>query len=208
MQSHRVKRPFREEDGTLLVSSAREAITNFLSTSRTSIPTRLTSYQRCGQKLGCFVTLKENDKEGTLRGCIGFPDPTFELSKALTYAAIGAATEDPRFHPVSLEELQGLLTEVSVLTTPQVVEVKSRKDMPKSIEPGRDGLILRWSYGSGLLLPQVAKEYDWDAEEFLANLSMKAGAPPDEWLVQGSVVLKFQAQVFRETEPNGAVLEE
>ncbi|MGI0080016.1 MAG: TIGR00296 family protein [Nitrososphaerales archaeon] len=206
MQRDHVRGRFSKSEGELLVSSARNAITNFLSTSRVSIPSRLSSDPRFAQKLGCFVTL--NERAGTLRGCIGFAEPAFPLARALTHAAIAAATEDPRFRPVTLEEFGALFTEVSVLTTPEVIEVKSPRDLTKSVEVGRDGLILQWTYGSGLLLPQVAKEYDWDAEEFLINLSIKAGAPPDEWLVPGSVVLKFQAQRFRETSPDGAVLEE
>ena len=206
MQKDCVKNLFNEEDGELLISSAREAITTFLSSSRVSVPSRLSNDPRFEQKLGCFVTLKANDKEKTLRGCIGFPEPVFKLSNGLTQAAIAAVTEDPRFAPVVFEEINHLLIEVSILTTPRVIEVKSRRDLPESIELGRDGLILRWTHGSGLLLPQVAKEYNWTADEFLANLSMKAGASPDEWLVSGSTVLKFQAQVFEEKSPRGEVI--
>lgn len=184
------------EDGDVLVSSAREAIDSYLSKSKWVVPSRL-SGPRFQQKQGCFVTLRIK-KGGDLRGCIGFAEPIFELSQALTRAAISSATEDPRFPPVTLKELERLMIEVSVLTTPKVIHSSARKELPKLIEVGKDGLILKWSFGSGLLLPQVPEEFGWDAEEYLANLSMKAGAPPDQWLVPESVILKFQAQVFQE----------
>ena len=196
---------FEAEDGHLLVSSAREAITKFLVSHQIIVPQNLLSDSRFENKLGCFVTLKQNDEEKSLRGCIGFPDPVYKLSKALTEAAIGSATQDPRFEPVRIEEIRSLLVEVSVLTPPTLIHVKSVRDLPSQIEAGKDGLIMRWSFGAGLLLPQVAKEQMWDAEEFLINLSMKAGAPPDQWLVPGTQVLKFQAQIFGEDEPSGGV---
>jgi uncharacterized protein (TIGR00296 family) len=196
---------FSAEDGHLLVSSAREAITNFLVSRQIIVPKCLLSDSRFENKLGCFVTLKLNDEEKSLRGCIGFPEPVYKLSKALTEAAIGSATQDPRFRPVSIEEMKSLLVEVSVLTIPTLILVKSSRDLPGQINLGKDGLIMRWSFGAGLLLPQVATEQMWDAEEFLMNLSMKAGAPPDQWLVPGTQVLKFQAQIFGEDEPSGKV---
>jgi uncharacterized protein len=197
---------FEENDGRLLVLSVREAIKNYLKSSQVVAPTDLSSDSRFEQKRGCFVTLKSNDGDKSLRGCIGFPEPILKLSKALVNAAIAAAIEDPRFHPIKLDELDSLLVEVSILTPPENISVKSPMELPSMIRVGKDGLIMRWTYGSGLLLPQVAKEYNWDAKEFLANLSMKAGAPPDQWLVPGTIVSKFQAQVFQETEPNGPVV--
>jgi uncharacterized protein (TIGR00296 family) len=196
---------FSKEDGPMLISSAREAITKYLTTHNILVPDSLLKDTRFENKLGCFVTLKKNDEEKSLRGCIGFPEPVYKLSKSLTEAAIYAATEDPRFQPITLKELESLLVEVSILSTPVLIDVKTGKDLPKHIEVGKDGLIMRWSFGSGLLLPQVAIEQGWDAEEFLANLSMKVGAPPDQWLVPGTQVLKFQAQIFGEEEPKGNV---
>jgi uncharacterized protein len=189
---------FEEKDGPLLTGAARAAISYFLESGKGEIPSILNSDRRFKQKLGCFVTLKKNDLEQSLRGCIGFPEPVYELSKALTLAAIEAATGDPRFPPVKLRELSNLLIEVSILTEPVKVEVANQKDIPEKILVGKDGLIMRWSFGSGLLLPQVATEYDWSAEEFLCNLSMKAGAPPDQWLVPGTQIFKFSALIFDE----------
>lgn len=191
---------FEERDGVVLTAAARNVIESFLKTGGTAVPSVLKLDPRFSQKLGCFVTLRQNAPDKPLRGCIGFPEPTYELSRGLTFAAIEAATRDPRFPPVGLEELADLTLEVSVLTKPEQIKVKKPQEYLERIEIGKDGLILKWTYGSGLLLPQVASEYNWTPEEFLCNLSLKAGAPPDQWLVPGTMILKFNALVFEEEE--------
>ena len=194
-----------ESDGPKLITAARIAITHFLETSRIRIPPELLTEPRFEQRLGCFVTLKTNDAEKSLRGCIGFPEPMYKLSEALPKAAIYAATEDPRFPAVVSDELDALLVEVSVLTRPIRIDVQNSEELPPSIDVGSDGLILEWSFGSGLLLPQVAREQNWNAYEYLDNLSLKAGAMPDQWRSRESVIYKFKAQVFEETWPKGPV---
>jgi uncharacterized protein (TIGR00296 family) len=196
---------FAANDGPWLISSTREIIEKYLETKRLSIPQKISEDIRFSNKIGCFVTLKSNDSEKSLRGCIGFPEPVYKLSKALPEAAIHAATRDPRFPPVSVSELEDLLLEISLLTEPIQINTADQRDVSKLIEVGRDGLIMKWSFGSGLLLPQVASEYGWNAEDFLCNLSLKAGAPPDQWLVPGTVIFRFRAQVFQENSPKGPV---
>jgi uncharacterized protein (TIGR00296 family) len=73
------------------------------------------------------------------------------------------------------------------------------------IKIGRDGLVLRWKHGAGLLLPQVPVELKWDVDEYLANICYKAGAPPDAWLDPSAKLYTFQATVFKETEPRGKI---
>jgi uncharacterized protein (TIGR00296 family) len=199
---------FGLRDGEIFIAAAREAIKIYLGTHKIVTPEPLQNEPRYQCKLGCFVTLKQDDDENSLRGCIGFPEPIYKLSQALTEASVHCATQDPRFEPITLSELNSLIIEVSVLSRPTLIEVKSPKDLPSHIKIGKDGLIMRWSFGSGLLLPQVATEQKWDAEEYLTNLSMKAGAMPDQWLVPGTMVLKFQAQVFKELSPKGKVVME
>ncbi|MHB1909111.1 MAG: TIGR00296 family protein [Nitrososphaerales archaeon] len=196
---------FNEKDGSLIIYSSRKIIDTFLTKRIHEIPKEILQDPRFDDKRGCFVTLKLNDKQRTLRGCIGFPEPVYKLSKALCEASIASATQDPRFPPVVLEEMKSILLEVSILTRPTAIEVKSQKDIPSHIEIGKHGLIMHWSFGSGLLLPQVATEEDWDAEEFLSNLSLKSGANPHQWLEPGTRVLKFEARVFSE-QPDGRVL--
>jgi uncharacterized protein (TIGR00296 family) len=196
---------FGELDGVLLISSAREIIEKYLDTKALILPLSISNDVRFSTNLGCFVTLKNDDDEKSLRGCIGFPEPTFQLRKALPDAAISAATRDPRFPAVKGSELAKLLLEVSLLTKPAILTTSNPSELPKLVKIGRDGLIMKWTYGSGLLLPQVATEYGWSAEDFLCNLSVKAGAPPDQWLVPGTQIFVFRAQVFQEESPQGKV---
>jgi uncharacterized protein (TIGR00296 family) len=159
------------------------------------------------QNAGTFVTLNyvTTSKKEYLCGCIGFPLPEKPLHQGVIEAAIAAATEDPRFPPLDKQEIGNVIFEVSVLTPPQ--EIKAiPADYAKEIQIGRDGLILHWRFGSGLLLPQVAVELKWDVEDYLSNICYKAGAPPDVWLDPGSKLYKFQAAVFKEVEPRGKVI--
>jgi AmmeMemoRadiSam system protein A len=108
--------------------------------------------------------------------------------------ALRAAFEDPRFPGLTAEELPGCTIEISVLTPPCPVE------RPEDIVVGRDGLILEHGGRRGLLLPQVATEWGFDRATFLAEVSRKAGLPPDAWQMPGAKLWSFQAEVFAEGE--------
>lgn len=153
---------------------------------------------------GVFVTLT---KQGELRGCIGFPFPTFPLAEATIKAAISSATSDPRFPPLEMEEMKEVCIEISVLSPPEPIVVKSPREYPSHVKVGRDGLIVEWRGFSGLLLPQVAVEWNWDSEEFLSQTCMKAGLGADCWLRRDVKISKFTAQIFSEVEPGGRVEE-
>ena len=185
-------------EGAKLVSLARKAVEGYLETG-----TFTTSGENT-EKMGLFVTLHYRSRNGEhLRGCIGFPQAEKELHQSVVEAAIAAATEDPRFPPVDKKELHNIIFEVSILTPPE--EIKIGPSSAKEIKVGRDGLMLRWRHGSGLLLPQVAVELKWDIDEYLANICHKAGAPADAWLDPSSRLYRFQAVVFKELEPRGKV---
>ena len=189
-------------EGAELVRLARTAVEKYLQES-----TIIKSERETQEKAGVFVTLNyvTTTKKEYLRGCIGFPLPERPLYQGVVEAAIAAATEDPRFPPLDIQELDNILFEISVLTPPERITV-SPADYGKEIEIGRDGLILQWRFGSGLLLPQVPVELKWDVEQYLANICYKAGAPPDVWLDPSSKLYKFQATVFKEVEPKGEVI--
>ncbi len=157
---------------------------------------------------GVFVTLNSfnSNKEEHLRGCVGFPIPRSSLGYSIIDSAVAAATQDPRFPPVTREELVDIIFEVSILTVPKEIEVKDPNEYLNIIRIGIDGLILKWRFGSGLLLPQVPVELKWDVKEYLENLCYKAGAPPDAWLMPDSKILSFQAIIFKESKPNGRVV--
>lgn len=127
-----------------------------------------------------------------LRGCIGFPYPVKPLAEAVQEAAVGAALQDPRFPPLRAEELSALEIEISVLTPPKSLE-------PSQVKVGVHGLIVSRGGRSGLLLPQVAMEYGWDAPTFLAQTCLKAGLPKDAWR-KDAELSAFEAQVFSESD--------
>lgn len=153
---------------------------------------------------GVFVTL---EKRGELRGCIGRPYPEQPALRAIREAASDAATQDPRFSPVSPSELESITVEVSLLTAPEVIDVGAT-EIPKRVQVGRDGLIVRRGERRGLLLPQVPVDQGWGTEEFLDQTSRKAGLPMGSWRDPDVNVERFTAEIFAETEPAGAVTQQ
>ena len=182
-----------EEEGEEGLKLARTAIVKQLSeNNRMKAPDSLpVSFE---EKCGVFVTL---NKYENLRGCIGYPYPIFKLKDAIIDAAISAALKDPRFPPVSMDEFEDITIELTVLTTPKVLNVEPEK-LPEQIEIGRHGLIVKKGIYQGLLLPQVATENKWSAEEFLCQTCWKAGLPQDAWLLKDTVVSTFEGQIFKE----------
>lgn len=146
------------------------------------------------QMRGVFVTLT---LKGELRGCIGFPYPTFPLGKAISEAALSAALEDPRFTPVRAMELAELRVEVTVLSVPEHLGVEPG-ERPRAVEVGRHGLIVKGYGRSGLLLPQVPVEWKWDSREFLSHACRKANLPAGCWREEGVEVFTFEGQIFHE----------
>jgi hypothetical protein len=192
-------------EGKFLVVLARKTIASFLKTGkRMSVPAE--APPKLMEKCGVFVTLN-SVKRGVeeLRGCIGYPEPVLPLVEATVDSAINSATQDPRFSPLLSRELGEVIIEVSVLTPPRLMDVREPKDYVKEVKIGRDGLIVERGFYKGLLLPQVPVEWKWDMEDFLSNCCMKAGLPPDTWLIKGTKIYKFQAIIFKEKTPNGEV---
>ncbi len=156
---------------------------------------------------GVFVTLRQFP-DGDLRGCIGYPRPVLPLGLALERAAVAAATEDPRFRPVRASELGRLTFEVSILTVPEPIAPGRPEEIAAAVRVGRDGLTVEGFGTSGLLLPQVAPEQGWTAEEFLAGVCEKAGLPANAWRRPGVTLRRFEAEVFREATPEGGLVDE
>ena len=188
-----------DSDGTVLVKTARRAVTEFLSNgNRMKLESDLE--EKFSFNSGVFVTL--NNPDG-LRGCIGFPMPDKKLSHGIIDAAIAAATEDPRFSPVKANELNDIVFEVTVLTPPVEITVNDPMEYLEKIKVGRDGLIISNSFSSGLLLPQVPVEYGWNVEEFLQHTCEKAGLGKDVWKNEKVKIEKFEGIVYKE-ETNGS----
>lgn len=159
---------------------------------------------------GVFTTIEiftGRDRRGELRGCIGFPQAVYNTVNGVIRSAIAAAVEDPRFEPMSIEELNKVTFEVSVLSPLELLEPGNPRIYPEKIVVGRHGIVIQKGYYSGLLLPQVPVEYCWDSMTFLNEGCMKAFLPPDCWLDEDTSVLIYEAQIFKEVEPNGEVVE-
>jgi len=193
-----------DSDGEMLVKTARAVVTDFLKT-KNKMKLDKDFEESFSSNAGVFVTLNH---QSNLRGCIGYPLPDKKLYNALQEAAISAATEDPRFPSVSFEELDQITFEVTVLTPPQEIEVLDPLEYPSKIKVGRDGLIVKSGFNSGLLLPQVPKEYGWNEEEFLGHTCEKAGLPKEQWKKKDTKILKFEGIVFKEQSPGGSVVRE
>ncbi|MCS7115535.1 MAG: TIGR00296 family protein [Nitrososphaerota archaeon] len=193
------------EEGKTLVKLARSAVEEYLKNRRhLKVPEGLP--EKLMQPCGVFVTINSVENgEKELRGCIGYPYPTTPLAKAVIDSAISSATQDPRFYPLSLSELDKVIFEVSVLTPPQLINVEKASEYPSKIKVGLDGLIVERGFYKGLLLPQVPVEWNWDEEEFLCQCCVKAGLPPDCWLLKDTKIYKFQAIIFEEEKPKGEV---
>jgi uncharacterized protein (TIGR00296 family) len=194
-----------QKEGKFLVELARKAVGEYLKTG-TCMKAPENLPEKFLQHCGVFVTINAvEDGEKSLRGCIGLPYPTTPLAEAVLESAISAATQDPRFPSVSLGELDHVVFEISVLTPPQVVEVNNPKDYCKEVKVGEDGLIVERGIYKGLLLPQVPVEWKWDEETFLCQSCIKAGLPPDSWLVKGTKIYKFSSIIAEELSPKGEV---
>ncbi len=169
---------FKEDDPALL-----EHCGAFV-TLRNFIPNRARS--------GSGTKSKPQDEE-SLRGCIGHIVSNEPLYKTVRDMAIASSTEDPRFPPVTANELKDIKIEISVLSQPKKI-----KDI-KEFELGKHGVIVQKGFNQGVFLPQVATETGWKKEEFLSCLcSHKAGLPPDAWKDKDINIYTFEAEVFEE----------
>ncbi|MEM4137407.1 MAG: TIGR00296 family protein [Candidatus Anstonellaceae archaeon] len=188
--------------GKQLVKKAREAVNLYLSKSIEAEPLRGELFDK---NLGVFVTINSYPAHD-LRGCIGYPLSPPPLGRGVVKAAIAAATADSRFEPLSLEEIDKIIFEVSVLSEPRLLEVEPQK-REKAIKIPGDGLIIQYGWASGLLLPQVAVEYRFSPKDFLRAVCQKAGLPPDMYLSNSAKIYTFSAQIFSEESPNGEISE-
>jgi AmmeMemoRadiSam system protein A len=137
-----------------------------------------------------FVTLTER---GELRGCIGSLGPERNLRVAVVASTLGAALDDPRFRPVSAEELPAIQIAISVLGPSTPIGATDAADV---FEPGVDGVIVERGARRGLLLPEVATELSWGAAQMFEAACRKAGLPPDAWRDPGTHLRSFRTVRF------------
>jgi len=171
-----------------LLGIARNTLENHLSGKKVS--DRVPEDPVLKENRGVFVTLH---RDGALRGCIGSIMPEEPLYLGVRRRAIDAAVHDPRFRPMTVEELGKVDIEISVLSVPR------RAVSADEIVMGKHGVIVKRGFQGGVFLPQVATETGWSKEQFLSELcSQKAGLPPDAWKDPSTELLIFSAQVFGE----------
>ncbi|GJQ20016.1 MAG: AMMECR1 domain-containing protein [Bacteroidia bacterium] len=179
---------FEDVEKRDLLRIARASIEGVLGGERPTMPD---ASAHLLERRGVFVTLRVGKE---LRGCIGYVEPRLPLAQAVAEVACKAAFEDPRFAPLTPEELPSVDIEISVLSPLEAV-----RDIAE-IEVGRHGLIIEAGRCKGLLLPNVPVEYGWDREEFLNHTALKAGLPPEAWRDEHTRLFKFTTETFSETE--------
>ena len=192
---------YSDEDGKFAVKTARRVVEFYIehkSTPYIEFP------KKFKEKRGVFTTISTYP-EHELRGCIGYPEPVLELEKALVQSSLSAAFSDPRFPPLRKDEIDKVIFEVSLLTPPEEIKLKKRKDILNEVVIGMHGLIAERSFYRGLLLPQVPVEWKWDVQEFLEETCLKAGLPMDCWLDEYTKFYRFTAEIFEEEEPRGKI---
>jgi AmmeMemoRadiSam system protein A len=169
----------------VLLEAAREAIAAHLAGRTARLPQATGALAAAG---GAFVSLHRRS-DGELRGCIGQLRAERPLLDAVAQMAVAAATQDERFAPVTLGELEGLSIEISALSGLEPIR-------PEEIEVGRHGLVVRAGDRRGVLLPRVPVDQGWERERFLGQTCRKAGLAADAWKQPGTQLSAFTALVL------------
>lgn len=178
----------KEQRGKLL-AIARNSIQTYLKTGK-----KLELTERDPlllKEMGAFVTLHKN---GELRGCIGNLQGQQPLYLTIRDMAVEAAVGDPRFPPLTLNELKDIEIEISALSPLEKIESVDE------IKMGLHGVLLKSGFNSGVFLPQVATETGWSKEDFLSHLCQKARLPASAWKDKSTEIYIFTAEVFSEKE--------
>lgn len=177
---------FSSEERVLLLQLAHESIAATFDRREISL---IPATAHLAEPRGAFTTLYYRN---ALRGCVGYVLPVKPLYVTVAETARGAAFDDSRFSPVTLDEARELQVSLSVLSPPQLIQ-------PDQIEIGRHGLLITLGPYRGLLLPQVPVEHEWDRNTFLEQTCRKAGLPPTAWQM-GAKLEAFTAEVFADTD--------
>lgn len=181
-----------DKEKKILINIVKQAIKARLDNNK--LPDFYYDQEALNQEVGAFITLKIDRQ---LRGCVGAITAKEPLHKTISDMALQAAFHDPRFSPLKMDEYDGLEVEISVLTP--FKKIKSIDE----IEVGKHGLMINREYNSGLLLPQVAAEHNWDRNTFLEHACIKAGLGIDAWKDNGVEIFIFSAEIFGSEEMKG-----
>ena len=184
---------FSTVDKRFLLALARTVVASELSQGAVASPPSDLS-PAVEEERGCFVTLH---KQGALRGCIGTIEPASALVEGVAANAINAAFHDPRFPPLTADELAQVKFEISVLTIPRILNFRDGEDLKRQLKPGVHGVILSRGGFRSTFLPQVWDQLP-DPESFLSNLCRKGGLESDCWRDPHTTVQVYEAEFFEE----------
>lgn len=185
-----------EKDRQYLLTLARQTITRTLRGEELPPVVLENLPQELSRPGASFVTLTI---AGRLRGCIGSIEPRRPLALDVRENALGAAFRDPRFPPITRDELQPVQIEVSVLTPPEPLPYSDPEELMEKLRPYVDGVIIERGWQRATYLPQVWEKVP-DPQEFLSSLCLKAGLPPDDYRRPGLQVYTYQVEKFTEGE--------
>jgi AmmeMemoRadiSam system protein A len=178
------------EDKQNLLRLARQTLRDYLGAGK--LPEPHTDSPALLERRAAFVTLWSREA-GELRGCRGEAYPRVSLIDSVVQMAIAAATDDPRFAPVTAEELPDLRIEINALTPMKPIR-------PDEVVVGRHGLRIVSGGATGLLLPEVPVRYSWDRDEYLRWVCKKAGLAPDTWQNEDVQLYCFESEAWGEEE--------
>lgn len=180
---------FTEEEKEILLATATESIKRSILKSKSDEMEKLFVPRNLGEFFTCFVTIKKN---GKLRACMGHTYPNSSLLVEVKEVAKLAATQDYRFGPIEKTELDSLEIEITILSRfYKVFDISE-------IKIGRDGLFIRYENSTGLLLPQVATENNWDINTYMEHLCKKAGLPEDYYMKPDVEIYRFSSIIIKQ----------
>ena len=145
-------------------------------------------------EVATFVTLTISQK---LRGCIGNLTPVGTLWEGIRSNTLNAAFNDHRFQQLSADELSRVHIDISILSSPVILEYTDVNDLLTKLRPGKDGVILRDGWRSATFLPQVWQQLPVP-DQFLDHLCLKAGLPKQNWREKRLDIETYQVQYFSE----------
>ena len=179
--------PLSDAQRIRLLQIARQSIFNHVSRRRP--PSFDETDARLNEQLGVFCTLNIGER---LRGCIGTFGDSRPLWETVVDVSIGAASNDPRFSPIRMDQIPKLDIELSVMSPLRQVSADD-------VEVGKHGLLITVGRSRGTLLPQVATQFDWTREQFLSETCTKGGLAGDAWRADDARIEVFEADVFSES---------
>ena len=185
------------EEKIFLLKLARRAIEHYLKTGKElELRPEEVPSEKLVENGACFVTLEINKE---LRGCIGSLEAHRPLFQDVISNAIAAAVGDPRFFPLTLDELKKVEISISILSKPEPVELENPEKIVDVLIPHKHGLILQNGFARATFLPVVWEQLP-DKISFLEHLSIKAGLGKDGWKDRDTKYMIYTAEEFSESE--------